>query len=114
MRKTQAKTKQLKWWAKFYLGMFDGSVGEVWFRWVEWVLVTGALYAAGNIAKSPALTGFAYFSGVLTFFYALDKIEIASKSFATNATKFQPLFRITAILILIIAQLGAVLAISNA
>lgn len=103
-----------KSWGHYYLGLFDGSVADAWFRWAEWLLVTAALYAAGRVSGSLMLKVFAYISAGLAMFYAMNRIEELNNSLFPRVRKFRPLARILAIVVIVPATLIAALALSNA
>lgn len=75
---SEAQNPRKKTWADVYLELWDGTIAEGWFRWAEWLLVTAALYALGTAGHSHVVVFLAYFSALLTGFYAMRKLELAS------------------------------------
>jgi hypothetical protein len=67
------------------LALGDGTFAEPWFTWLGWVLITGALYAVGEAAKSVVFHGLAYFSAGLVLLYALTKINAFVGAIATKS-----------------------------
>lgn len=61
--------------AGFFELLWSSTFAESWFRWVEWLLLTSALYALGKFADSALLRLMAYVSAAITFWYALHKVE---------------------------------------
>lgn len=58
-----------------FLGLWDGTIADGWFKWAGWLLITSALYALGAAAKSQVVVYMSYFSAALTLLYAMDKFD---------------------------------------
>lgn len=101
-------------WSDIYLGLWDGTIAEGWFRWAEWLLVTAALYALGRAGGSRVVEALAYFSAVLTGFYGLHKIEEALNSLKPVVRRLPSLLRIIVALVVVSVFMGAAVALANA
>jgi hypothetical protein len=80
-------------------GLITGEAAEAWFRWVEWILVSTALYALGVFAESHLIKVMAYFSAFLTAMFAVNRIADFVMKYYQAAGVLKPWLRITAIVV---------------
>jgi hypothetical protein len=77
-----------QFWSIVVNGFREGPFAEMWFKWMEWSLVTGGIYAVGAAVNSPLVSdvvkGIGWFSGIALMQHAIFKIE----STATHLASF--------------------------
>ncbi|MEX0734237.1 MAG: hypothetical protein WDZ66_12155 [Steroidobacteraceae bacterium] len=95
------------------LGLFTGAIADAWFRWVEWILVSAALYALGVFTDSDLLKGMAYFSAMLTGAYAINRISDFIKRFDRAANALKSWHRFAAIAVSAAVQVWMFLSIGK-
>lgn len=101
-------------WSRIYLGLWDGSIAERWFQWAKWLLVTAALYALGVAGKSLVVVCLAYFSALLTGFYAMRKLEHASDSLVPEVRKLPQWARVIAAGVFLVVFMSIAMSIAAA
>jgi hypothetical protein len=72
-----------RFWLTIINGFREGPFAEMWFTWMEWALVTGAIHAIGVAANSELVKLIAWFSGITAMQYAINKIENATAHLET-------------------------------
>lgn len=55
--------------------MIDKGYASAWFSWLEWIVLTSAIFVAGRRVGSPILVGIAAVSAVVLFFVGLAGVE---------------------------------------
>jgi hypothetical protein len=100
-------------WVDPVLSFYDGRAADAWFTWVEWLLVSGALYAVAKAADSMLFTILAYFSALLIILYTATRIEAFLKPLATRTHKLSPVFSWALLLLIIVGQFAVLLALGK-
>jgi len=109
---TAVRRKTGDFWVDYVRPLFDGTFAREWFTWMEWLLVTAAVYAAGVAAKNVIVMFLGFASALLAFFYVAQKIEGLAKEASTAARRVRRLWlRTLAITIVLAVQIVIFLAI---
>lgn len=109
----QDYSPQVSNWGGYYLAFFDGRVAEAWFNWLEWVLVTGALYLVAKSTDSALFLVLANFSGILVFVYAVTQVERVSGFIAPKVHAKRHLIRWPLVIILVVGHLAVLITVSK-
>jgi hypothetical protein len=109
-RNDSVKKDHPRSWLSYFVPFYDGTAADAWFTWVEWLLVTGALYAIAKAGDSTLFLVLAYFSAFLVAIYSAIKIESFFKPLAARTHRLSPALGWTLLLLIIAGQFAIMLA----
>jgi phosphotransferase system glucose/maltose/N-acetylglucosamine-specific IIC component len=109
---TEPKVQRRDWMDRV-MSFYDGRAAETWFTWVEWVLVTGALYAIASASSSTIFFMLAAFSALLVMIYSAYNIERFLEPSFAKSRRLNPLARWVTFIVLALLQLAVFSAVSR-
>ena len=83
----------------------DGTAAEAWFKWVEWLLLTGALYAIASARDSLLFLVLAYVSGGLLVFAVGSRLDSFTESLTGRITHPKSWLRALIYISVVVGQL---------
>jgi hypothetical protein len=101
-----------QFWLFVVDGFRKGHLAEVWFKWMEWALITGGIYAVGVAAKSQLLIIVGVLSGYIAMQHAIYRFEETAKHLASFVQPKQRLIRYVIIGLLSLVALGILVLVS--
>lgn len=90
MSEGSPKNSEADRWMDHLSKIYDGRAAEAWFNWIEWLLVTGALYAVAKAASSTLFLVLSYVSAGLVLVYSISRVEDLTKPLARKTLKYSP------------------------
>lgn len=71
-----------EFWSRIVNGFREGQFAEIWFKWMEWALITGAIYALAVGAENPWVRFVGWLSSIALMQHAIFRIESTARRLA--------------------------------